>query len=178
MRTKLLISLLALVVVVTLSSTAFAQAKVKIVNGDGPGEGFNDPTPAAPVAGNKGKTVGEQRQIAFQYAANIWGANLPAIGDFQIRVFSRFNPLTCTATSAVLGSAGAITVFSDFPGATFPATWYGSALSNKLAGFDLFPGPKVLPGVDQTALMRGSSTTSMPSSTAAWVASTPTVPRV
>ncbi len=145
MRTKILTSILALALVATLSSPAFA-AKVKIVNGDAPGEGFNDPTPAAPVGGNKGNTVGEQRRIAFQFAADIWGASLPANEDVQIRVFSRFDPLSCTAGSAVLGSAGAITVFSDFPGATFPATWYGSALANKLAGFDLFPGPKVVPG--------------------------------
>lgn len=147
MRTKLLISLLVLTLVVLLSSPALA-AKLKVVNGDAPGEGFNDPTAASPVGGNRGRTVGEQRLIAFQYAANIWGATLPGNGDFQIRVFSRFDPLSCTASSAVLGSAGAITVFSDFPGATFAATWYGSALANKLAGYDLYPGPKVVPGVD------------------------------
>jgi len=141
MRTKILTSILVLTLVTALSSPAFA-AKLKIVNGDGPGEGFNDPTPAAPVGGNKGKTIGEQRQIAFEYAANLWGATLPVNEDFQIRVFSRFDPLTCTATGAVLGSAGPVTVFSDFPGATFPATWYSSAEANRLAGFDLFPGPR------------------------------------
>ena len=29
-----------------------AGAKITIVNNDGPGEGFNDPTPVAPVGGN------------------------------------------------------------------------------------------------------------------------------
>lgn len=100
MRTRIFVSLFILVLAVAMSSTAFA-AKLKIVNGDGAGEGFNDPTPAAPVGGNKGKTVGQQRQLAFEYAANIWGSTLPDSCDFQVRVFSRFDPLTCTATSAV-----------------------------------------------------------------------------
>lgn len=142
MRNRRMMALMAVLLVVSLSSTAFAQAKIKIVNADGAGEGFNDPTPAAPAGGNKGKTIGEQRQIAFQYAANIWGKVLPPIGDFQIRINANFNPLACTAGSAVLGSAGTITVWSDFPGAIFPATWYHSALANKLAGFDLLAGPK------------------------------------
>ncbi|MGH9557442.1 MAG: PA domain-containing protein [Terriglobales bacterium] len=145
MRTKIPISLLVLMLVVTTSSTAFAGAKVKIVNGDGPNEGFNDPTPVPPAPGNNGKTLGKQRQIAFQFAANIWGATLPDIGDYQIRVFAQFNALTCSPAGVVLGSAGPITVWSDFPGATFSSTWYHASLANKLAGFDLLPGPKIDP---------------------------------
>lgn len=104
MRTRIFVSLFILVLAVAMSSTAFA-AKLKIVNGDGAGEGFNDPTPAAPVGGNKGKTVGQQRQLAFEYAANIWGSTLPDSGDFQVRVFSRFDPsyLHCDLGSAGLG---------------------------------------------------------------------------
>ncbi len=142
---RLITALLTLLLLWALSTTAVAQAKIKIVNLDGPGEGFNDPTPAAPIGGNKGKTIGDQRLIAFQYAANIWGNVLPAIGDFQIRIAANFDPLACTASSAVLGSAGAITAWSDFPGATFPGTWYQSALANKLAGYDLLAGPKFDP---------------------------------
>ena len=46
-----------------------------------PGEGFNDPTPAAPVGGNTGTTLGQQRLIAFQHAADIWGAELDTNSD-------------------------------------------------------------------------------------------------
>jgi hypothetical protein len=109
-------------------------ATITIVNSDGPGEGFNDPTPVTPVGGNPGTTLGEQRLLAFQFAANIWGAILDSPVDIQIRAF--FNPLTCTATSAVLGSAGAISVEADFPGALLPGTWYSQALANRLAGVD------------------------------------------
>ncbi len=52
-----------------------------------------------------------------------------------------FQPLTCTATGAVLGQAGTIQIFANFPGSAFVDTWYHSALANKLAGFDLTPGP-------------------------------------
>jgi hypothetical protein len=40
----------------------------------------------------------------------------------------------------VLGSAGTTFIFSDFPGAEYAATWYHSALADKLAGGDLNPG--------------------------------------
>lgn len=110
-----------------------------IVNNDGPGEGFNDPTAAAPVGGNMGVTVGAQRLNAFQFAADLWGSLIDS--DQTIFIQATFDPLTCTATSAVLGSAGAIQIFSDFPGADFPATWYAVSLANKLSGSDLAPGP-------------------------------------
>ena len=119
--------------------SAYAAATITIVNTDGPGEGFNDPTPAAPVGGNAGTTVGQQRLIAFQFAASIWGATLT--DDVEIKIQSAFNPLPCTASSGVLGSAGPIQVVSDFPGAAFPRTWYAVALGNKLAHTDLIPGP-------------------------------------
>jgi hypothetical protein len=44
---------------------------ITIVNQDGVNEGFNDPTPAAPVGGNPGTTVGAQRLFVFQHAADI-----------------------------------------------------------------------------------------------------------
>src|SRR5262249_41957475 len=59
----------------------------------------------------------------------------------DITIQSAFNPLPCTASSGVLGSAGPIQIVSDFPGAAFPRTWYAVALANKLANMDLLPGP-------------------------------------
>lgn len=112
-------------------------ATLTIVNGDGPGEGFNDPTPVAPVGGNPGTTLGEQRLLAFQFAADIWGGLLDSPVEIQVRAF--FNPLTCTPTSATLGSAGALTAHADFPGAILSGTWYSQALANRLSGTDLDP---------------------------------------
>jgi hypothetical protein len=129
--------LLPALVLVCAAATVQA-ATITIINGDGPGEGFNDPTPVTPVGGNPGTTLGEQRQIVFEAAATIWGSALPS--DVEIRVNAQFDPLSCTATSGVLGSAGTTYIFRDFPGAEFPGTWYTSAEADKLAGTDQNPG--------------------------------------
>ncbi len=111
---------------------AQAAAPIQIVNANAAGIGFNDPTPATPVGGNTGTTLGQQRLIAFTYAANIWGAKLDS--TVPITIQASFEPLTCTASSAVLGSAGTQEIFSDFPNAPKANTWYPSALANKLSG--------------------------------------------
>jgi hypothetical protein len=113
-------------------------ARITIFNNNAPGIGFNDSTPATPVGGNTGTTVGDQRLIAFQLAADIWGSLLDS--SVEIRIQASFTPLTCDATSALLGSAGPIQVLSDFSGARVPGTWYVTALANKMAGRDLLPG--------------------------------------
>lgn len=111
---------------------AQAAATIIINNINAPGVGFNDPTPATPIGGNTGTTVGEQRLIAFTYAANIWGSTLTS--SVPIIINAQFTALTCTATSGVLGSAGATSIFRDFAGSTRAGTWYSYALANKLAG--------------------------------------------
>ena len=119
-------------------SQAFAAANIVIVNVNAAGVGFNDPTPAAPVGGNNGTTLGAQRLNAFQSAAQTWGATLTS--SVTIVIQAQFTPLDCDATSAVLGSAGPTSVFRDFTNAPFASTWYHSALADKRAGVDLSPG--------------------------------------
>ena len=128
-----------LALIASTAASAALAATITIVNVNAPGVGFNDPAPAVPVGGNAGTTVGAQRLIAFQHAANIWGSKLDSAAE--VRVQASFVPLSCTATAATLGSAGAIQVVFNFPGAAFPNTLYHSALANKLAGGDLIPGP-------------------------------------
>lgn len=53
--------LLAVALALGLSGAANA-ADVRPLNADAPGVGLNDPTPATPVGGNYGTTVGEQRR--------------------------------------------------------------------------------------------------------------------
>lgn len=120
---------------------AQAAATIVIQNMNAAGEGFNDPTPAAPVGGNVGTTLGQQRLIAFQAAADIWGATLTSSQTIVIR--ASFEPLTCTATTAVLGSAGAWNIWRDFAGAAKPNTWYPQALANKLSNTNLSAGDPV-----------------------------------
>jgi hypothetical protein len=133
MRTHLLAAA-ALVSLLAAPSPGLAQGQILIVNADGPDEGFNDPTPAAPVGGNLGTTRGQQRLNVFEHAADIWEAALQPTND--IFVLASFDPLGTN----VLGSAGTTFVFSDFPGAELPGTWYHSALADHLAGVDLNPG--------------------------------------
>ncbi|KQQ89076.1 PA domain-containing protein [Massilia sp. Leaf139] len=117
------------------ASTGAGAATITIVNQNEPNVGFNDPTPVAPVGGNPGTTLGKQRLIAFQHAADIWGATLTS--NVPIRIGASFVPLSCTENSAVLGSAGANEIWSDFTNAPRAGTWYSSALASKLAGTDV-----------------------------------------
>lgn len=110
-------------------------ARITIVNVNAPLVGFNDPTPATPVGGNSGTTIGQQRLNAFQAAADIWSHRIDT--PVEIRIQASFTALQCDATTAVLGSAGPTQIVSDFPGAEFPGTWYAVALGNKRAGKDL-----------------------------------------
>lgn len=119
-----------------LSAQAGAAAQITIFNADGPGEGFNDPTPVAPVGGNMGTTLGEQRLNAFAYAASLWGAKLDSAAPISVQ--ANFDPLPCTAGSAVLGAAGPNFVFFfDSGTGVFLNTWYHASLANALTGEDL-----------------------------------------
>ena len=127
---------LAFAFVVSVTSRECARAAtIVIVNNDGATEGFNDPTPAAPVGGNPGTTIGGQRLFIFKHAASIWGAILPS--NVTIRVGAQFNSQTCDATSGILGSAGSVTAHANFAGAPLANHWYHAALANKLSGTDL-----------------------------------------
>lgn len=128
-----------LLIATLLLAPAFLQgaATIVIVNGDEAGVGFNDATPAAPVGGNTGTTVGAQRLNVFKKAAQIWGAAVTS--TVPIKVFALWPDLFCDSTSAVLGAAGATSVFANFPNAPVDLVWYPQALANKLAKDDLAP---------------------------------------
>mgnify|MGYP001035415239 CR=1 FL=1 len=111
---------------------------LEVTNLNNPGIGFNENTAAVPVGGNTGTTIGAQRLIAFQHAANIWGSYL--YSATPIRIGAQFTPLTCSAYSGVLGSAGPTSVYKDFSGAPYPSTYYPVALANALHGADLRQG--------------------------------------
>ncbi len=110
-------------------------ATVTIINGDPAGVGFNDATAAAPIGGNSGTTIGAQRLNVFQAVAAKWGATLTS--SVNIRVNAIWTALTCSANSAVLGSAGAASIYRDFTNAPVGGHWFPKALADKLAGFDL-----------------------------------------
>jgi hypothetical protein len=118
-----------------LGTTAAQAANIIPLNRDPAGQGLNDTTARAPEGGNPGTTVGQQRQIAYQFAANLWGSVLRS--NVDIRVAASFQPLSCTATGGVLGSAGPWWANADFPNAPVANTQYHAALANSLAGTNL-----------------------------------------
>jgi len=113
------------------------SATIVILNNDGAGEGFNDPTPVAPVGGNPMTTLGAQRLYVFQYAANIWGSLLPSAVTINVRAM--MDPQTCTATAATLGSTSVVGLAVNFPSFPYPNHIYPQALANRLEGTDLLP---------------------------------------
>ena len=123
--------LLAAAISVALLAGATSAAEIVPINFDDPGEGYNDSTPAAPVGGNPGTTVGEQRQIVAQFVADLWGGVL--VSDVPVYVGAEFNPLD----PGELGSAGASFIFRNFTNAAVPDTWYSATLTEARSGIDL-----------------------------------------
>lgn len=129
---------LALTALLAFSAAGARASTISILNADPAGIGFNDPTPAAPVGGNPGTTVGQQRLIAIQFAASLWGALLDSAQP--IVAFTTWEPLGCSPTAATLATAGATQVWRDFSGSEFPDTWYHVALAERRSFTDLSEG--------------------------------------
>ena len=112
---------------------------IRIQNADNVNQGFNDPTPAAPVGGNPGTTLGEQRLNAFTHAAGIWEKLIDS--PVEIQIYATFAPIRdsgqCTAAGGILGAAGPWEKVADFENAPQAGVAYPIALANKLAGRDL-----------------------------------------
>lgn len=129
----------ALIAVIAVALSLSAQAaNFVVINGDGPGEGFNDDTPRDPVGNNPGTTLGEQRLFAFNFAADLLGDKL--VSTVDVLVNATFDELDCGPDSATLGQAGAndlVDFENDPPAGAEANTFYAIALANALAGRDL-----------------------------------------
>lgn len=101
---------LAGLLVMLLWAPVGGAATLTIINADGANEGFNSNTAATPVGGNPGTTLGQQRLIVFQRAAEIWGQRLTS--SQTIKIEASFDALACSTGSAVLGSAGPTSLFA------------------------------------------------------------------
>lgn len=113
---------------------AARAATITIQSVDDPGEGFNDTTAAAPVGGNAGTTLGDQRMNVFKKAAQLWGDALVSVPP--IVVAASFAPLACNTNQIMLGQAAFVTSRENAPGSP-PNMWVPIALANALAGTDL-----------------------------------------
>jgi hypothetical protein len=131
--------LLATLLILVLAQPAW-PASIVISNGDGAGEGINDPNPppfANQKGNNPGSTLGEMRLNVFNAVAAHWGGLLNS--DVTITVNAQFNSLQCSALSGVLGSASAVSTASNF-GAGLPNIVYHIALAESLADTNLNGG--------------------------------------
>lgn len=117
------------------SAPVASAATITVQASDGPGEGFNDPTPFTPIGGNPATTLGQARLRVLEEAARIWGQLIES--PVTIKIEARFDPQTCTATSGALGGAGPTLAVRGFPGSRDADTLYPSALADALLGTDI-----------------------------------------
>jgi len=127
-------SVLAAALVMAALPAMANAATITIKNVDSAGQGFNDSTPATPVGGNQGTTIGDQRMNVFKKAAQLWGDALISVPP--IVVAASFAPLSCNTNQIMLGQAAFTTSRANTPGAP-PGFWIPIALANALAGMDL-----------------------------------------
>ena len=125
----------ALCAVLMLTGASASAATFSFVNMDGSGEGLNDAAPFTPVGGNTATTVGQARVNVLVEAGRVWGLQLGS--NVTIVAEAKFDPLTCTATTGTLGSAGARVGFANFSGAPIANVFYPAALADALSGSNL-----------------------------------------
>jgi len=133
----------------TVILTLSANAAYNIV---GSPKGFKDlgpPDPASTIGGNTGATLGAQRLIAAQYAADLWvdlvSSKVPILVDARFDAPNSehpdttdpFNSLDCTKNPPVIATADPTTYHGNFAKAPKKNTWYAQALANSLTGNDL-----------------------------------------
>jgi len=104
---------------------------------DGANEGLNDDTVAAPIGGNIGVTLGEQRQNVILFAARLLEQVIDS--SIPITIDAEFDSLSCNASAATLGYGGPSTNHFGNSGSSYPFanTYYPQALANSINGFDL-----------------------------------------
>jgi hypothetical protein len=120
----------------TLGTGPLQPLQIELINGDPPGEGFNDPTPIATRGTIKGATtLGEAR----------WNALESAVAELESRLYSPI-PVIMRARFEDLGgdddedggvplaSAGATLAVGNTPGVEFEDTFYVGAVVQRLAG--------------------------------------------
>lgn len=134
MRKHVVIALLAAVGLGAAPDPAPAAA-FEFVHAGTAGTGLQDTTPAQPVGGNPGTTLGAQRLEVFRRAGETFGRYL--VSPVPIRVTVTYANLG----SSVLGAAGPASTQAGFTNAPSPGVFYPIALANSLAGTDLHAGP-------------------------------------
>ncbi len=98
---------------------------------------WNDTTPASPVGGNPGTTLGQQRRNALQYAADLLAQQLS--NPISVTVHACWEHLGGDSNSATLAHAGPANLLlgdtsSPLPWLSEHYTWYAAAEAMRLGG--------------------------------------------
>ena len=133
---------------------------ITVMSVDADNQGFKDPgspDAASTAGGNSGATLGAQRLIAAQFAADIWAdllsSNVPILIDAKfvppnpnphdpLIPADSLNRLSCDAARPVIATGDSNTFHDNFTNAAdksppIKSTWYPQALANSIAGVDL-----------------------------------------
>ena len=100
-------------------------------------EGLNDNTAVAPIGGNIGVTLGQQRQNVIHFAARLLEQVIDS--SVPITIDAEFEALSCSSTAATLGSSGPSSYHYGNASSNYPVanTYYVQALANSITGNDL-----------------------------------------
>ena len=100
-------------------------------------EGLNDNTAVAPIGGNIGVTLGQQRQNVIHFAARLLEQVIDS--SVPITIDAKFEALSCSSTAATLGSSGPSSYHYGNASSSYPVanTYYVQALANSITGNDL-----------------------------------------
>jgi MYXO-CTERM domain-containing protein len=137
-RCALLYAIAVLGCVLVAPRRAAAFAEFEIIVADGPDEGFNDPTPAEPVGGNTGTTLGEQRLQALQHAAQRWGEALDS--TVVIWIEASYDPIECVGGFATTLALGGTTFYDFVIDEEGDEVIVPTALGDRIEDTDLHPG--------------------------------------
>jgi len=100
-------------------------------------EGLNDNSAVAPIGGNIGITLGQQRQNVIHFAARLLEQVIDS--SVPITIDAEFDALSCSSTAATLGSSGPSSYHYGNASSNYPVanTYYVQALANSITGNDL-----------------------------------------
>ena len=146
MRPAMVRTLVAVLGLAVASLSSAATINIQVM--DAPGEGFNDTSPFTPIGANNATTLGQARLNVFREAARLWGQLISS--NITIVVEASFDPLDCSANSGVLGSAGPLWMFHDFPNAPVANVFYPAALADALSNQNLAAKPDISAAFNST----------------------------
>jgi hypothetical protein len=121
-----------------LLAASASAVPIEVTYRDAANTGFFDTTATSPVGSNNGTTLGEQRRIAFEYAASRWAAQIA--GNVPVKISAGWSTTAPANGSITLANAGPVNYFrngSAVTGLPRNNTYYPSALVDQMVGQDM-----------------------------------------